>query len=88
MKGSRFSEEPFSAFCGSMRRERQRRRCAGGRGISEATCYKWQAKYGGLEVSKARRSRSLDDENRRLKKLWAEAMLDNAALQARLGKNG
>lgn len=50
-------------------------------GISSATFYKWKAKYGGLEVSEARRRRSLEDENRRLKKLLAETMLDNAMLK-------
>ncbi len=50
-------------------------------GISSATFYKWKAKYGGLEVSEAKRLRSLEDENRRLKKLLAEAMLDNAMLK-------
>jgi putative transposase len=56
-------------------------------GIWDATFYKWKAKYGGLEVSEARRLKSLEDENRRLKKLLAEAMLDNAALKDILGKN-
>jgi putative transposase len=51
-------------------------------GISSATFYKWKAKYGGLDVSEARRLRSLEDENRRLKKLLAETMLDNAMLKA------
>jgi len=50
-------------------------------GISSATFYNWKAKYGGLEVSEARRLRSLEDENRRLKKLLAETMLDNAMLK-------
>jgi putative transposase len=49
--------------------------------VSSATFYKWKAKYGGLEVSDAKRLRSLEDENRRLKKLLAEAMLDNAMLK-------
>ncbi len=53
----------------------------------DPTFYKWKAKYGGLEVSEARRLKSLEDENRRLKKLLAEAMLDNAALKDLLGKN-
>ena len=57
-------------------------------GISDATFYKWKAKYGGLEVSEARRLKALEDENRRLKKLLAEAILDNAALKDILGKNG
>ena len=50
-------------------------------GISSATFYKWKAKYGGLEVSEAKLLRSLEDENRRLKKLLAETMLDNAMLK-------
>ncbi len=50
--------------------------------------YKWKAKYGGVEVSDAKRLKGLEDENRRLKKLLAEAMLDNAALKDLLGKNG
>jgi putative transposase len=50
-------------------------------GISPATFYKWKAKYGGLEVSEAKRLRSLEDENAKLKKLLAEAMLDIAVLK-------
>jgi putative transposase len=87
MKGSRFSEEQIIGIL----REHE----AGGKtpdlcrrhGISDATFYKWKAKYGGLEVSEARRLKSLEDENRRLKKLLAESMLDNAALKDLPGKN-
>jgi putative transposase len=50
-------------------------------GISSATFYKWKAKFGGLDVSDARRLKALEDENTRLKKLLAEAMLDNAVLK-------
>ena len=50
-------------------------------GISSATFYKWKAKFGGLEVSDARRLRGLEEENSRLKRLLAEAMLDNAILR-------
>ena len=50
-------------------------------GISSATFYKWKAKFGGLEVSEAKRLRQLEDENSKLKKLLAEAMLDNAMLK-------
>jgi putative transposase len=50
-------------------------------GVSGATFYKWKAKYGGLEVSEAKRLRSLEDENAKLKKLLAEAMLDIAVLK-------
>jgi putative transposase len=50
-------------------------------GVSEATFYKWKAKYGGMDVSEARRLKALEDENARLKKLLAEAMPDNAVLK-------
>ena len=50
-------------------------------GISSATFYKWKAKYGGLEVSDAKRLKTLEDENAKFKKLFAEAMLDNAMLK-------
>ena len=50
-------------------------------GISSATFYKFKAKYGGMDVSDARRLKILEDENARLKKLLAEQMLDNAILK-------
>jgi putative transposase len=56
-------------------------------GISDATFYGWRSRYGGMEVSDARRLKALEDENRRLKKLLAEAMLDVATLREALGKN-
>jgi putative transposase len=55
-------------------------------GISSATFYAWKAKYGGMEVSEARRLKGLDDENTKLKKLLADAMLDNVALKDLLAK--
>jgi putative transposase len=55
-------------------------------GISDATFYKWRSRYGGMEVSDARRLKALEDENRRLKKLLAESMLDVSALKDLLGK--
>jgi putative transposase len=54
--------------------------------MSDATFYNWKSKYGGLEVSEAKRLRSLEDENAKLKRLLADAMLDNAALKDLLGK--
>src|ERR1700687_3579083 len=71
MKGSRFSEEQIIGVlreheAGSKTEEVCRRH-----GISSATLYKWKSKYGGLEVSEARRLKSLEDENRRLKRLLA-----------------
>ena len=56
--------------------------------ISPATFYQWKSKFGGLEVSEARRLRTLEAENARLKKLLAEAMLDNAMLKDATGKKG
>jgi len=56
-------------------------------GISQQTFYRWKAKYGGMGVSDAQRLKTLEDENRRLKKLLAESMLDVAALKDLLGKN-
>lgn len=55
-------------------------------GISDATFYKWRSRYGGMEVSDARRLKALEEENRKLKKLLAEAMLEVAALHEMLGK--
>lgn len=55
-------------------------------GISPATFYKWKSKYGGLEASDVRRLKELEDENRRLKQLYAEACLDNVALKDLLTK--
>jgi putative transposase len=55
-------------------------------GLSPATFYKLKAKFGGLEVSDARRLRQLEDENLKLKRLLAEAMLDNTVLKDLLGK--
>ncbi len=88
MRRSRFSEEQIIGIlreheAGVATPELCRRH-----GISDATFYKWKARYGGMEVSDAKRLRGLEDENRRLKKLLAEAMLDNAALKDLLGKNG
>ena len=56
-------------------------------GISAPTLYNWKLKYGGLDVSEAKRLKALEEENRRLKKLLAEQMLDNAALKDLVGKN-
>ena len=55
-------------------------------GLSSATYYAWKAKYGGLEVSDARRLRALEDENAKLKRLLAEAIMDNAGLKDLLSK--
>ena len=56
-------------------------------GISDATFYNWRSKYGGMEASEAKRLKALEDENKKLKKLLAESMLDVATLKELLGKN-
>jgi putative transposase len=55
-------------------------------GVSSPTFYKWKAKFGGLNVSEARRLKALEDENAKLKRMLADAMLDNVALKDLLGK--
>jgi len=87
MKGSRFSEEQIIGVLREHEAGAKTEEVCRRHGISSATFYKWKAKYGGLGVSEARRLKSLEDENRRLKKLLAESMLDNAALKDLLGKN-
>ncbi len=57
-------------------------------GISEATIHNWKAKFGGVDVSEAKRPKALEEENAKLKKLLAEQMLDAAALRELLSKNG
>ena len=81
MKRSRFSEEQIIGILREHEAGMKTDEVCRKHGISSATFYKWKAKYGGLEVSDARRLKALDEENRRLKKLLAEAMLDNAMLK-------
>jgi putative transposase len=56
-------------------------------GISDATFYKWRSLFGGMEISDARKLKALEEENRKLKKLLAETMLDASTLKEMLGKN-
>jgi putative transposase len=88
MKGSRFSEEQIIAVLREHEAGAKTEEVCRRHGMSSANFYKWNAKYGGMEASEAKRLKGLEDENRRLKKLLAEAMLDNAALKDLLGKNG
>jgi putative transposase len=81
MKRSRFSEEQIIAILKSQEGGVATANVCREHGISAATFYKWKAKFGGLEVSDARRLKALEDENAKLKKLLAEAMLDNAMLK-------
>jgi putative transposase len=56
-------------------------------GISDATFYKWRSKYGGMEVSEAKKLKALEEENAKLKRLLAESVMDNATLKEMLTKN-
>ena len=87
MRKSRFTEEQIIAVLAEQERGLTTAQVCRKHGLSPATFYKWKAKFGGLDVSDARKLRSLEDESRRLKKLLAEAMLDVAALKDILGKN-
>jgi putative transposase len=81
MKRSRFSEEQIIAILKEQEAGLPTAEVCRRHGVSSATFYKWKAKFGGLEVSEAKRLRQLEDENAKLKKLLAEAMLDNAMLK-------
>jgi len=87
MKRSRFSEEQIIGILKEHQAGLSATDLCRKYGFSDATFYKWRSKYGGLEVSDAKRLKSLEDENRKLKKLLAEQMLDNSTLKEMLGKN-
>jgi len=87
MKKSRFSEEQILGILKEHQAGIVVAEICRKHGISDATFYAWRSKYGGMEVSDAKRLKSLEEENRKLKKLLAESMLDVATLREALGKN-
>ena len=86
MKRTRLTEEQIIGILKEAEAGAKTADLARRHGVSEATIYNWKAKYGGLEVSEAKRLRSLEDENAKLKRLLADTMLDNAALKDLLAK--
>ena len=81
MKKSRFSEEQIIGILKEQESGIKTADVCRRHGVSEATFYKWKSKYGGLQVSQAKRLKALETENGQLKKLLAETMLDNAILR-------
>ena len=86
MKRSRFSEEQIIAILKEQEAGVPVSELCRKHGVSDASIYKWKAKYGGMDVSEARRLKALEDENAKLKRMLADAMLDNVALKDLLGK--
>ena len=87
MRKSRFSEEQIIGILKEHQAGLSAAELCRKHGISDATFYKWRSQFGGMDVSEAKRLRALEDENGKLKRLPAEAMLDVSTLREMLGKN-
>ena len=85
MKRSRFTEEQIIGILREQEAGVATAEVCRRHGVSSATFYKWKAKFGGMDVSEARRLKALEDENTKLKRMLADAMLDNVALKDLLG---
>jgi putative transposase len=88
MKKAKHTEEKIIGAVKQLEAGRTAKELARELSVSEQTLYNWKAKYGGMDVSDARRLRSLEDENRRLKQLVADLSLDKDALTTVIRKNG
>ena len=87
MKRSRFTEEQIIGILKQHQAGFGAKDLCCKHGISDATFYKWRSKYGGMDVSDAKKLKALEEENRKLKKLPAETVLDAATLKEMLSKN-
>ena len=86
MRKSRFTDEQIVGFLKQAEAGLPVKELCRKGGFSDATFYKWRSRFGGMEISDARKLKALEDENRKLKKLLAESMLDVSTLKEMLGK--
>ena len=86
MKRSRFTEEQIISILREQEAGLSVTELCRKHGVSDASIYTWKARFGGMDVSAAKRLRTLEDENAKLKRMLADAMLDNVALKDLLGK--